>query len=78
MDTIKKAKKHIDRMISYNHSIDDIIGYIKGLSASGLIDTEGFHTLMDYHYTLIKGSELYAPRYYNNPNAIFDEYGNAV
>ena len=66
MDTIKKAKKHIDRMISYNHSIDDIIGYIKGLSASGLIDTEGFHTLMDYltnwEFYFGKSSSLDPPR----------------
>ena len=53
LKAITKAKKHIDSMISYNHSINDVIGYIKGLEASGLVDTEGFHILIDYHYKLI-------------------------
>ena len=55
---IRKAKKHIDSMISYNHSIDDIVGYIKGLNASGLIDTERFYILMDYHHKKIALSEM--------------------
>ena len=53
MNNINKAKKHIDSMIYYNHSVNDVIGYIKGLEASGLIDTEGFHILIDYHFNLI-------------------------
>ena len=55
MNNINKAKKHIDSMIYYNHSVNDVIGYIKGLEASRLIDTEEFHILIDYHYKLIKG-----------------------
>jgi len=55
---IRKAKKQIDSMLKQHQTTDDIIDYIQVLESEGLIDTWGFHILMDYHYSKIKRGKL--------------------
>jgi len=55
---IRKAKKQIDSMLKHNQAIDDIIDYIQTLQSEGLVDTWGFHVLIDYHYSKIRRKKL--------------------